>query len=62
MARFRCRACGKEGEFEYRPDEHACPRCGDINAQIALSVAELPDDDPIVKQIERLANDAEDDE
>jgi Zn finger protein HypA/HybF involved in hydrogenase expression len=61
MARFRCRACGEEGEFEYRPGEHACPRCGDHNVQIALSIAELPDDDPIIEQIERLA-DTKDDE
>lgn len=55
MARFRCRACGKEGEFEYRPGEHKCPVCGSNDVQFALSIAELPDDDPLIEAMRRLA-------
>jgi hypothetical protein len=34
MARFRCRACGEEGSFEYE-GRHVCPRCGSVDVQIA---------------------------
>jgi hypothetical protein len=44
MARFRCRACGQEGEFIYDPKRHECPRCGSIEVQVALSVEELPEE------------------
>lgn len=60
MARFRCRACGGEGEFEYQPGEHKCPRCGSRDVQFALSVAELPDDDPLIEALRCLADDNED--
>ena len=59
MARFRCRACGGEGEFEYRPGEHKCPRCGARDVQIALSVAEIPDDDPLIEAMRKLAREDE---
>jgi rubredoxin len=59
MARFRCRACGGEGEFEYRPGEHKCPRCGAHDVQFALSIAEIPDDDPLVEALRKLAREDE---
>ncbi len=55
MARFRCRACGGEGEFEYRPNEHKCSLCGAREVQVALSVEEIPDDDPIIEAMRKLA-------
>jgi uncharacterized Zn finger protein (UPF0148 family) len=54
MARFRCRACGQEGTFEY-DGRHACPRCGSRDVQFALSIGELPDDDPLVVAMKNLA-------
>ena len=54
MARFRCRDCNEEGEFAYR-GSHTCPRCGSGNVQIALSIAELPDDDPLIEGMLKLA-------
>ena len=44
----------KRGSFDYA-GVHACPCCGSRNVQFALSIAELPDDDPIVLAIEKLA-------
>jgi hypothetical protein len=61
MARFRCRDCNEEGTFDYA-GVHACPKCGSSNVQFALSIAELPDDDPIILAIEKLAETADDDE
>jgi hypothetical protein len=61
MARFRCRDCKQEGEFDYT-GVHECPRCGSREVQFALSIAELPDDDPLVRAIEKLAETAEEDE
>ncbi|WP_426532965.1 hypothetical protein [Bradyrhizobium sp. McL0615] len=43
MARFRCRACGQEGDFVYQAERHECPRCASIEVQFALGVEELPD-------------------
>jgi Zn finger protein HypA/HybF involved in hydrogenase expression len=40
MARFRCRACGHEGTFEY-DGQHACPECGSRDVQIALSIKDI---------------------
>jgi Zn finger protein HypA/HybF involved in hydrogenase expression len=37
MARFRCRACGKEGTFDYT-GRRGCPKCGSVNVQFALSI------------------------
>jgi Zn finger protein HypA/HybF involved in hydrogenase expression len=54
MARFRCRACDHEGAFEY-DGRHACPRCGSPDVQFALCVEELPDDDPMIEAMRRLA-------
>jgi hypothetical protein len=54
MARFRCRACGQEGTFVYSGG-HACPRCGSPDVQFAIGVEELPDDDPLVEAMARLA-------
>jgi predicted RNA-binding Zn-ribbon protein involved in translation (DUF1610 family) len=28
MARFRCAACDRVGEFVYDPTRHVCPNCG----------------------------------
>jgi uncharacterized OB-fold protein len=44
MARFRCAACGREGEFVYDPQRHACPRCGSADVVFALGIEELPDE------------------
>ena len=60
MARFRCRACGSEGTFEYS-GRHACPNCGSRDVQFALSIHELADDDPIIAALTGLAeNETED--
>ena len=55
MARFRCRACLGEGELEYRPGSQTCPLCGAGDVQVALSVVEIPDDDPLIEAMRRLA-------
>lgn len=55
MARFRCRTCTHEGVIRYRPGLRRCPRCGSGNVQIAVSVSEMPDDDPIVAAVQKLA-------
>jgi hypothetical protein len=54
MARYRCRACGIEGTFVY-DGRHECPNCGSIEVQFALGIEELPDDDPLIEAMERLA-------
>ena len=54
MARFKCRSCGEEGHIDYRAGARSCPRCGSPNVQLAISAAELPDEDPIVVGIVRL--------
>lgn len=59
MARFRCRTCGGEGEFEYALSKHACPRCGSPYVQLALSMTELPDDDPLFAALRDLSDDDE---
>jgi Zn finger protein HypA/HybF involved in hydrogenase expression len=56
MARFRCRACGREGSFDYT-GRHACPNCGSDNVQFALSIEELSDDDPLIVALTKLADD-----
>jgi uncharacterized Zn finger protein (UPF0148 family) len=58
MARFRCRACGQEGTFEYE-GRHVCPLCGSRDVQFALSIDELPDDDPLVAAIMKLAEETD---
>jgi hypothetical protein len=54
MARVRCRACGKEGAFVY-DGRHECPNCSSIRVQFALGIEELPDDDPFIEAMKRLA-------
>jgi hypothetical protein len=54
MARYRCRECGKEGTFVY-DGRHECPNCGSVNVQFALGIEELPDDDPLIETMKRLA-------
>jgi hypothetical protein len=54
MARFRCRACGKEGTFVY-DGRHECPNCSSIDVQFALGIEELPGDDPLIEAMKRLA-------
>ncbi|TCU60486.1 hypothetical protein EDE08_1217 [Bradyrhizobium sp. R2.2-H] len=44
MARFRCRACGQEGEFVYDPKRHECPRCDSPDVQFALGMDEMPEE------------------
>jgi hypothetical protein len=60
MARFRCRTCNQEGTFEYAGG-HACPKCGSRDVQIALSIHELSDDDPIIVALTQLAETKTDD-
>jgi DNA-directed RNA polymerase subunit RPC12/RpoP len=38
MAKFRCIACGREGEFVYGPERHECRRCGSSNVVFALGI------------------------
>lgn len=57
MARFRCRACNSEGTFEY-DGRHACPNCGSRDVQIALSIHELADDDPLIVALTKMADDS----
>jgi hypothetical protein len=54
MAKFRCRTCGKEGIFVY-DGRRECPNCGSADVQFAVSIEELPDDDPLIKAMKRLA-------
>jgi rubredoxin len=56
MARFRCRACGHEGTFEY-DGRHACPKCGSGDVQFALSIEELGDDDPLIVSLTKMVDD-----
>jgi hypothetical protein len=44
MARFRCIACGQEGEFAYDPERHNCPHCGSADVVFPLGIDELPDE------------------
>lgn len=44
MAIFRCRSCGKDGNFTYDPQPYACPRCGSPNMESALGIEEMPDE------------------
>jgi Zn finger protein HypA/HybF involved in hydrogenase expression len=53
MARFRCRACGREGTFEY-DGRHACPDCASPDVQFALGIEELADDDAFLEAIRKL--------
>jgi predicted phosphodiesterase len=54
MARYRCRECGQKGTFVY-DDRHECPNCGSVDVQFALGIEELPDDDPLIETMRRLA-------
>jgi len=54
MARFRCRACGGEGAFEYEEGRHGCPLCGSRDVQVALAIEEVPQS--IIDAITRLAD------
>ena len=57
MARFRCRGCGLEGTFLHQARHHDCPCCGARDVQFALGIEELPDDDPLIEAVRRLAED-----
>ena len=54
MARFRCRDCNNEGTFTYS-GKHACPCCGSRDVQLALSIEELADNDPLFAAMSKLA-------
>jgi hypothetical protein len=54
MAKFRCRACGKEGTFVY-PERYTCPICDSIDVQFVIGIEELPDDDPLIEAMKRRA-------
>jgi len=51
MAKWRCRACGKERTFVYDPEIWTCPSCDSIDVRFITSIDELPEDDPIVKKM-----------
>jgi hypothetical protein len=55
MAKFRCRTCGKEGTFVYDPERYTCPICDSIDVQFVIGIEELPDDDPLIEAMKRLA-------
>jgi hypothetical protein len=55
MAKFRRRACGKEGTFVYDPERYTCPICDSIDAQFAIGIVELPDDDPLIEAMKQRA-------
>jgi hypothetical protein len=55
MDRFRCRACGEQGTFEYQAGRYACPRCDSPDVQFAIGIWELPGDDSLIQAVERLA-------
>ena len=57
MARFCCRACNTEGTFSYS-GQHECPECGSRDVQIALSIDELADDDPLIVALTKMADDS----
>jgi hypothetical protein len=57
MARFRCRACGQEGEFIYDLKRHECPRCSSIDVQFALGIDEMPEE--LIDQIAQALGQAE---
>jgi hypothetical protein len=44
MARFRCSACDRNGEFVYDPTRHVCPVCGSNDVVFALAIDELTDE------------------
>jgi hypothetical protein len=54
MAKFRCRACAKEGTFVYDPERFTCPICDSIDVQFEVNVEELLDDDPLRNATKRL--------
>jgi hypothetical protein len=54
MARFRCRACRQQGTFVYH-GRHECPNCGSVDVQFAVGIEELPDNDPLIATMRRLA-------
>jgi hypothetical protein len=56
MARFRCRACGKDGTFVYNGRLN-CPNCGSVDVQLAIGIDELPDDDAFVEAMKRMTRD-----
>ncbi|MFB9268016.1 hypothetical protein ACFFWD_33615 [Bradyrhizobium erythrophlei] len=58
MARFRCRSCGKEGTFVYE-GRRECPNCGSVDVQFAVGIEELPDDDPLIETMRRLAEEGD---
>ena len=48
------------GTFVYDPERYTCPICDSIDVQFAVGIEELPDDDPLIGAMKRLAE--EDDE
>jgi hypothetical protein len=54
MPGFRCPAC-KEGTSVCVG--HACPRCGSIDVQFAVSIEELADDDPLIIALTGVVDD-----
>ena len=50
MARFRCRACGREGTWAYDPARYTCPFCDSIDVQFAVGI-----DEPLIATLTRMA-------
>ena len=59
MAKYRCRACGKEGSLVH-DGRHECPNCGSMDVQFALGIEELPDE--FFEALGRLDAGSEEDE
>lgn len=57
MARFRCRACGQQGEFTYDPARHECPRCSSPDVQFAIAIHEMPEE--LIDRIVQASGQAE---
>lgn len=56
MARFKCDACGFDGEREWQ-DQKACPECGEIRRlRIAAATNEMTDQE--FERLEALLQDA----
>jgi len=55
MAKFRCRACGREGTWVYDPERFTCPLCDSIDVHFEIFRGELPDDDPVAQRMDALA-------
>lgn len=45
-----------DGTWTYDPECFTCPLCDSIDVQFAVGVDELPDDDPLMRALTRMAD------